>query len=59
MCFLTRAERNALPAVPDHAARLGRRNHLLLLVAMQTGLRISELTAEPIGPMGPVCLSGR
>jgi len=45
VCFLTRAETDALLAVPDQATPLGRRDHLLLLVAMQTGLRVSELTS--------------
>jgi integrase/recombinase XerD len=42
--FLTRAEIDALLASPDRATVLGRRDHLLLLVAVQTGLRVSELT---------------
>jgi integrase/recombinase XerD len=45
VCFLTRAESDALLAVPDQSTPLGRRDHLLLLVAMQTGLRVSELTS--------------
>jgi site-specific recombinase XerD len=45
VCFLTRAETDALLAVPDQSTPLGRRDHLLLLVAMQTGLRVSELTS--------------
>jgi len=43
--FLTRAETDALLAVPDQQTALGRRDHLLLLTAVQTGLRVSELTA--------------
>jgi len=42
--FLTRAEIEALLAVPDRATRLGRRDHALLAVAVQTGLRVSEFT---------------
>lgn len=42
--FLTRAETDALLAVPDQRTPLGRRDHLLLLTAVQTGLRVSELT---------------
>ena len=42
--FLTRAEATALLAAPDQASVLGRRDHLLLAVAIQTGLRVSELT---------------
>jgi site-specific recombinase XerD len=41
--FLTRPEFLALLAAPDLEARLGRRDHALLLVAIQTGLRASEL----------------
>lgn len=43
--FLTRAETEALLAAPDQTTMLGRRDHALLLVAVQTGLRVSELTA--------------
>jgi integrase/recombinase XerD len=49
VCFLTRAETDALLAVPDQTTTLGRRDHLLLLVAMQTGLRVSELTSLTCG----------
>jgi integrase/recombinase XerD len=45
VCFLTHAETDALLAVPDQTTPQGRRDHLLLLVAMQTGLRVSELTS--------------
>lgn len=43
--FLTPAETDALLAAPDRTTRLGRRDHALLLTAVQTGLRVSELTA--------------
>lgn len=43
--FLTRAETDALLAAPDQRTPLGRRDHLLLLAAVQTGLRVSELTS--------------
>jgi site-specific recombinase XerD len=49
VCFLTRAEADALLAVPDQSTPLGRRDHLLLLIAMQTGLRVSELTSLTCG----------
>jgi integrase/recombinase XerD len=42
--FLTRPEVEALLAVPDRNTWLGRRDHALLLVAVRTGLRVSELT---------------
>ena len=45
VCYLTRAETDALLAIPDQSTPLGRRDHLLLLVAVQTGLRVSELTS--------------
>jgi site-specific recombinase XerD len=42
--FLTRPEAEALLDAPDRDLWLGRRDHALLLVAVQTGLRLSELT---------------
>ena len=42
--FLTRPEVDALLAAPDQRSWSGRRDHALLLVAVQTGLRLSELT---------------
>lgn len=42
--FLTRAESEALVAAPDPTTWLGRRDRTLLLLAVQTGLRVSELT---------------
>lgn len=44
VCFLTAGEIDALLAAPDRATWLGRRDHALLLLACQTGLRVSELT---------------
>lgn len=43
IAYLTRAESEALLAAPDLSTWLGRRDHTLLLVALQTGLRVSEL----------------
>jgi integrase/recombinase XerD len=43
--FLTRPEIDALLAAPDQNTWLGRRNHALLLTAIQTGLRLSEITS--------------
>ena len=43
--FLTRSEIEAVLAAPDQATWIGRRDHTLLLVAAQTGLRLSELTS--------------
>ena len=42
--YLTRTEVEALLASVDKSTWLGRRNHALLLVAVQTGLRLSEIT---------------
>lgn len=43
VCFLTEPEVDAILAAPDQAKRTGRRDHTLLLTAIQTGLRASEL----------------
>jgi integrase/recombinase XerD len=43
VCFLTREEVEALLAAPNRDTWVGRRDHALLLVAVQTGLRVSEL----------------
>ena len=42
--FLDGSEIAALLAAPDQSTWTGRRDHILLLVALQTGLRASELT---------------
>ena len=42
--FLTRPEVEALLAAPDRRIWSGRRDHAFLLVAVQTGLRLSEMT---------------
>lgn len=41
--FLSSAEVDAVLAAPDRTAWLGRRDHALLVTAVQTGLRVSEL----------------
>ena len=43
--YLTPDEIHALVAAPDPTTRIGRRDHALLLVAVQTGLRVSEFAA--------------
>jgi site-specific recombinase XerD len=43
--FLTRAEVDALLAAPDQTTWPGRRDHAFILLAVQTGLRLSEMTA--------------
>ena len=42
--FLTRPEVEALLAAPDQCTWFGRRDQAFLLVAVQTGLRLSEMT---------------
>src|ERR1700745_4186143 len=42
--FLTRPEIRALLVAPNRNTWLGRRDHALLLTAVQTGLRLSEIT---------------
>jgi site-specific recombinase XerD len=42
--FLTRPEVDALLAAPDPDSWFGRRDHAFLLLAAQTGLRLSEMT---------------
>jgi len=46
--YLTGAETNALLSAPDRTTWYGRRDHALLLTAVQTGLRLSELTGLTI-----------
>jgi integrase/recombinase XerD len=47
--FLTDDEVDALLSAPDRDTWVGRRDHALLLVAVQTGLRVSELTSLTSG----------
>jgi len=42
--FLTRSEVDALLAAPDQYTWSGRRDYAFILVAVQTGLRLSEMT---------------
>ncbi len=42
--FLTRAEVDALLAAPDQCTGSGRRDHAFILLAVPTGLRLSEMT---------------
>ena len=42
--FLTRVEVDALLAAPDRRTWFGRRDHAFILMAVQTGLRLSEIT---------------
>ncbi|BAO92665.1 site-specific integrase [Caballeronia cordobensis] len=43
--FLTRPEVDALLSAPDERIWSGRRDHAFLLLAVQTGLRLSEMTS--------------
>lgn len=47
--YLTEAEITALLAAPDQSTWTGRRDHALLLLACQTGLRATELTRLTVG----------
>ncbi|MGC8635368.1 MAG: site-specific integrase [Candidatus Limnocylindrales bacterium] len=49
--FLSRDEVDALLAAPDRTTWIGRRDHALVLVAVQTGLRASELTGVTCGDL--------
>ena len=53
--FLTNEEIDALLTAPGQGSWLARRDHALLLVAVQTGLRVSELTGLTTGDvhLGP------
>jgi site-specific recombinase XerD len=42
--FLNRTEIDALLAAPDRTTRVGRRDYALLVLAVHTGLRVSEIT---------------
>ncbi len=62
--FLNPAEMAALLAAPDRATWIGRRDHALLLLALQTGLRVSELVGLRcedlvIGPSAHVHCRGK
>ena len=45
ICFLDQHEITALLRAPDRTTWLGRRDHALLLLALQTGLRVSEIVS--------------
>ena len=47
--FLTAPEVDALVATPDQSTWLGRRDHLLLVVMIETGMRVSEIARVCIG----------
>ncbi len=49
VCYLDLDEIRALLAAPDRTSWLGRRDHVMLLTAIQTGVRVSELVALRVG----------
>jgi integrase/recombinase XerD len=49
--YLTEPEIDALLAAPDRTTWTGRRDHAMLMVGVQTGLRASELTGLTIGDL--------
>jgi integrase/recombinase XerD len=49
ICYLDLDEIKALLAAPDRTSWLGRRDHAMLLTAIQSGLRVSELVALRVG----------
>jgi site-specific recombinase XerD len=51
VCFLDEHEVTALLAAPDRTTPFGRRDHALLALALQTGLRVSELTGLCCGDL--------
>jgi site-specific recombinase XerD len=62
--YLTPVEVDALLAAPDRSTWTGRRDHAMLLLTVQTGLRISEVTSLTIsdvalGPAGHVRCVGK
>ena len=52
LTWLNEAEVDALLAAPDRGSWAGRRDHAMLVLAVQTGLRISELIALSCGDVG-------
>ena len=49
LTYLNKDEIKALLAAPDRATWLGRRDHALLLLAMLTGVRVTELVTLTVG----------
>lgn len=49
--YLTREGTGALLAAPDRSRWLGRRDHALLVLAIQTGLRVAELAGLTLGDL--------
>ena len=53
VCYLDLAEIKALLAAPDCATWLGRRDHTLLVLMIQTGVRVSELVGLRVRDVHP------
>jgi integrase len=51
--WLTEPEASALPAAPDKSTWAGRRDHAMIALAAQTGLRVSELTGLTLADVHP------
>ena len=49
VCYLTREEIDALLQAPERSTWIGRRDHALLLLAIHTGLRVSEIVSVKCG----------
>lgn len=49
VCYLTREESDALLEAPERSTWIGRRDHALLLLAIHTGLRVSEIVNAKCG----------
>lgn len=49
VCYLSREEVDALLEAPERSTWIGRRDHMLLLLAIHTGLRVSELVSVKCG----------
>ena len=49
IAYLTDTEVDTLLAAPDRTTSVGRRDYTLLVLAVQTGLRVSELTGLTVG----------
>ena len=64
VAFLTQPEVDALLAAPDRQGWSGRRDYALLLLALQTGMRVSELLELHwddivLGPSSHLCCQGK
>ena len=49
VCYLTREESKALLEAPERSNWIGRRDHALLLLAIHSGLRVSEIVSVKCG----------